>query len=191
LSEVAGTSMLKDGRAARYFRPFDWLPTKPVSLPPFPRSGLSRSDFVLCEGFSDTGHAMTAPRPRAGVGEATRQEVALAQMVQRAPGATRSGLWGLVGATDAGVGWRVGPAGSWETMIAPRSVPSRRLRRFAGRSNPVFRCAGRTRPWLELAQRRQISDVPRRLCLMTCRSSRSWRPAADGAAAPASDREPR
>ena len=40
--------MLKDGRADRYFRPFDWLPTAPFSLPPFPPSGLSRSDFVLC-----------------------------------------------------------------------------------------------------------------------------------------------
>ena len=70
------------------------------------RIGANRavSNVSFCEGFSDTGHAMTVPPPRAIVRGATRQEVALAQVVQRAPGATRSALWGLVGATDARVG---------------------------------------------------------------------------------------
>jgi hypothetical protein len=73
----------------------------------------SATDVSFCEGFSDTGHAMTVPRSRAGVREATRQEVALAQVVQRAPGATRCALWGLVGVTDAGGGCRVRPAAPW------------------------------------------------------------------------------
>ena len=44
LNEVEDASILKTGSDARYRRPLLWLPRAPVSPP---RSGLSRSDFVL------------------------------------------------------------------------------------------------------------------------------------------------
>jgi len=55
----------------------------------------NRTKVRFCEGFSDAGQRCARPTHRAGVGEATVHEVAPAQVVQRARGATRGALWGL------------------------------------------------------------------------------------------------
>jgi hypothetical protein len=60
------------------------------------------ADVRSCEGFSDAGQRCAHPTHRAGVREATEHEVALAQVVQRARGATRRALWGLSTAGAAG-----------------------------------------------------------------------------------------
>jgi hypothetical protein len=66
---------------------------RPMSSVPRVRSACR--DDRSCEGFSDAGPRYACPTHRAGVGEATVPEVALAQVVQRARVATRRALWGL------------------------------------------------------------------------------------------------
>jgi len=52
LSEVDDTSILRTGLSTCYWRPLGRLPASRLRPP---RSGLERSDFVLCVGFSDAG----------------------------------------------------------------------------------------------------------------------------------------
>jgi hypothetical protein len=128
-----------------------------ADVPTFPLEddAAQRGDVRKCEGFSDAGKRYARLTHRAGVREATVHEVALAQVVQRARGATRRALWGLSTAAAAGA---VGSNGRMRVRAVVRGAagptmaqPGKRRRAPISRSDDRATSRGRARPTVALA----------------------------------------